>query len=449
MLKWLFGPLQELRDLRQAVRALDGKAAVIPIESMFGGLLARGLELAKFSSYEDYLRVGSKKCWATFKSCDLIGKVVMDTPYKFTRRGGDGTEMESTQAGALLNNPNPFETFSEMLYKLVFHLKLTGNGYWAKDEANAMGDRPKAIYSLNPKNVRLVIHPKKGVTGYEYRVNGLIIPYDLEEVLHFRNPHPNNDHYGLGDIEAGEDLFNDFINREAWAQNFWRNGASPSGILLHTDQVTDQAAFDLLKAKWRRDYGGGRNSGKTAILTGNWKYEKIGLSASEMQNIESSKFTLQQIFHLHGVPLSIAGLEAAANFATARVDDLIFRRYTIKPICKLIRDTLQSDLVEGFQPNVDFNFNIAGLIDVEQVVQQLVPLFDRGAVSINELREQIGLAPKTDDPLFEQHFMNAGLVPLELAGVANQEPTEEQAAATIRRFMIESVSGGGNNRNGA
>jgi len=154
-----------------------------------------------------------------------------------------------------------------------------------------------------------------------------------------------------------------------------------------------------------------------------------------MQDIESSKFTIQQIFHLHGVPLSIAGLEKAANFATARADDLIFRRYTVKPIFKLIRDTLQSDLVDGFDANTDLNFSVAGLIDVEQVVQQLVPLFDRGALSINELRQEIGKKPITDDPLFDAHYINAGLVPLELAGVSNQAETEKQTEEIIKRFI--------------
>lgn len=439
MLKWLLAPLRDFQNRRGTERSLSQKMA-IPIESMFGGLLANGMELSKFSNYEDYLRLGSKKCWATFKSCDLIGKVVMDTPYQFTRRGGDGEAVTTSKCGVLLANPNPFETLSEMLYKLVFHLKLTGNAYIAKDEANAAGDRPKAIFLLNPKNVRLVIDPKKGLIGYLYRVNGIDVPYDVNEIMHFRNPHPNNDFYGLGDVEAAEDLFKDFLNRNAWSEGFWRNGAAPSGLLICEDLVTDRTAFEEAKRKWMREYGGKVGSGKTAWLTGKWRYEQLGLTAAEMQNIESTTFSLNQIFHLHGVPLSVVGIQGAANFATARVDDMIFRRYTIKPICKLIRDTLQSDLVLGFDPNLDFDFIISGLIDVEQIVATFVPLFDRGVMSINEIRVSIGMTPKTDEPIFDQHFMNAGLVPLELSGVANQEDTEEQASATVRRFMTDSIA---------
>lgn len=429
MLSWL-----KTLPLRGALALARHGLKVTRIEDVFGGLLARGLEIAKFATYEDYLKVGSKKVWASFKACDIIGKVLMDTPYRITRGGGDGTPLENTEVGKLLANPNPFYTLSEMVYLFAFHFKLTGNAYWAKDEGNAEGNRPKTLWPLNPKRVRIVLDPRQGIIGYLYRVNGVDVPYEVNEVMHFRNPHPDNDYYGIGDVEAGESLFKEFINRTAWGEQFWKNGASPSGILICEDNITDKAAFEEAKRKWMKEYGGTENSGKTAWLTGKWKYEQLGLSVAEMQNIESTRFNTENIFHLHGVPLSVAGIRDAANYATARVDDLIFRRYTVKPLTKVLRDTLQSELVSGYPGNLVLNFDVAGLIDLDSVVTQLVPLFDRAALSINELRVAAGYE-KIDDPLFDQHFISAGLVPVELSGIAQQEQTQAAARAIVTRFL--------------
>jgi HK97 family phage portal protein len=393
---------------------------------MFGGLLARGLEISKFATYEDYLKVGSKKVWASFKSCDLIGKVLMDTPYKLMRPGGQ--EVEVSEVGKLLANPNPFETIAEMFYKFVFHIKLTGNSYW-----------PRALYTLNPKRVKIVLDPREGIVGYVYRINGVDVPYEVNEVIHFRNPHPDNDYYGLGDIEAAEDLFHENINRSKWSQQFWKNGASPAGILVCKENITDQVAFDQVKARWKKEYGGSDNSGKMAFLTGDWSFHALGMTAQEMENLEASRFNLESIFQLHGIPLTVAGLDKAANRDTGRQDDLRFRRYTVKPNIKILSDTLQSDLVNGFGQNLTLAFELAGLIDVENITTNYVPWFDRGVASPNDIRELLGLE-RIDDPLFDQHFINAGLVPFELAGIGNQDATQDQTRAIVQRFLQTSLA---------
>jgi HK97 family phage portal protein len=437
MLTWLKSLPARLGGLRR--RGFK----VTRIEDMFGGIFAN-LPLSQFRNYESYLQAGSKQIWATWKACDIVGKVAMDTPMKVTRAGGDGTPVTSVpDLSRLLLTPNDQWTFAEMLYLFVFHMKLTGNAYWAKDEPNLAGDRPRRLFPLNPKNVTIVVDGRLGITGYIYRINGATIPYDVEEVIHFRNPHPDNPYYGLGDIEAGQDLFQEFLNREGYSSRFWRNGASPSGVLICEEQITDKTAFEEAKAKWQAQYGGVKNSGKTAWLTGKWSYQKLGLTMLEMQNIDGARFNIENIFHMHGVPLSVAGIREAANYATAQIDELIFRRYTVKPLLKLFTDTLQSDLVLGFGANLQLLADVAGLTDLNSVVANYVPLFDRGVLSINELRVAAGLAPIADDPLFDQHYLNAGLVPLELAGVQAADPNAQAAARGIVQRFTEASLGNG------
>lgn len=411
--------------LRKAVRAVRGQK-VTAIESLFGGI-----EINKFTDFESYLRAGTKKVWATWKACDLVAKAVADTPMAVYRK--NGTEpVRMADLDRLLTVPNEDDTFADLLIKSVFHVKLTGNAYWLKDEATLKGDRPRSLINLNPKRVQVQLDGDGRKLGYILHVRGLEIPLDLEEVMHFRQPHPDNDYYGLGDIEAAEPLLNDNINRGTWAEGFWKNGASPSGILVCEDVVTDQQKWEQAKAKWQKEYGGSKNSGKTAWLTGKWRYEQLGMSAQEMQNIEQSKMNVESIFLLHGVPLSVAGIRDAANYATADIDDQRFRAYTVKPLVKLFQDTINSDLVAGWGESLELRFNVTGLVNIGAVVTPYSALFDRGIISINEFRERVGMQ-RIEDPLYDQHFITAALVPLDLAGIADQTRTEEAAAQIVNR----------------
>lgn len=423
------------------------KTAITRIEDLFGGLYGAMLEENQLTNYESYLLAGAKKCWALFKACDVISKVMMDTPLVLRRKGGDGQPVKHAELERLFTTPNEHETFGEFMFKLGFHLTLTGNGFWIKDEVNFQGERPGQLFTLNPKRMRIVLDKERGIKGYLYRVEGIgtEIPFEVEEVMHYRIPHPNNDYWGIGIVEAGEPLIQGFINRDGWEGRFWKNGASPSGVLICEDQVTDENNWKMAKLQWQKEYGGTSNAGKTAWLTGKWKYEKLGLSNVEMQNIEGARWTVEQIFMLAGVPLTVAGLKDAANYATARQDDLRFRRYTVKPLLTFVQETLTSDLVQGFNPNLQAVFEVQGLTDLDNVRENLIPLFACGAITPNELRRAAGFQPDPDNPLLEAFYMSAGYVPMDLAGAADMGRTEEAQRAIVNRQIAALIGGGSNN----
>ena len=414
------------------------RTKITAIESLFGGI-----PLSRFFNFEQFLQAGSGKVWAAWKSCDLIGNIVMDTPF-VTRRKGKTTETINTELQKLLKNPNPFENFSEQLYKLIFHLKLTGNGFHLKDEPNNNGDMPSALYVLNPKRMRFVVSRTFGPQGYIYSSQiGGEIPLELEEVIHYRRPHPNREFWGLGEIEAGQALFNENQNHSTWSEKFWKNGAAPSGVMILEDSETmgmrDNTEWQRMKLLFEKEYGGIENVGKQRWLSGKWRYEQLGLSMTDMQDLERSKLNVEQIFSLMGIPLSVVGQRDAANYNTASIADVQFRGYTVKPMVKLIQDSLNSDLVQGFDPNLELIFNLSGLKDVGKTMQDFSPLFDRGGISVNEMRIEAGLPP-IDDPQFDQHYISAGMLPLELAGIADQGQTQQQAQAIVSRFLQDSVT---------
>ena len=401
-----------------------------------------GLEfpVANLGNYESYLKVATGKVWASWKACDLTAQVASNVPFKVLR--GSGSEgVEVAGLAQLLQYPNDTMTFGELVYLTVMHVKITGNAYWLKVEPNLKGDRPVALIPLNPRRVQVVVSRETGeLQGY--RVSGGTVTATIppEEVIHFKRPHPNNDWYGIGDIEAGSTMMGDTVSRSNWKEAFWKNGATPSGILVKEDNTHTQEQWEKLKAEFSKQYSGTKNAGKMAWLSGKWATLRVGLTLAEMADIENRKLSIEEVSLLHGVPLSVLGVREAANYATAEIDDTRFRSYGVLPMVRLVQDTMNTDLVAGFGPQFRIKFAMTGLVNVGQVVQNLTPAFDRGWLSINEAREALGLPTDEENPLWTGHFINAGLVPLELAGIANQQATEDAAKGIVARFIAETTA---------
>lgn len=394
-----------------------------------------GIPISKLGSYDAYLDTGCKKVWATFRSCHLVANICQSAEMKIVT-GKDRAEVRDRNILDILETPNPFDSWNEVIYQWVFHMKLTGNAYWLKDMPDQKG-RPMALYPLIPQYVKIVPDEVNKVAGYVYEINGRKIHYDADEIIHFKRPHPKDMILGMGDIEPSVDLYQDYINRNKLEEEFLKNGAMPSGILFRKtgeEGEIEEKDFGKLKRKWQAQYGGKRNAGKTAFLQGDWQYLKLGLTAAEMQSVEREKFSIEQIFMNHGVPLSIAGFSSAANFATARLDEINFRKYEIVPLLDILVGKLNGTMgmerkegtfVRAFSEDYRLAYDLSGLVDVEQELKAFGPLFDRGGMTLNELRKKAGM-DEVDDPLFEEYYIQAGYQPLEIAGLAS--PTDSELA---------------------
>lgn len=424
MLKWpsLF---------RRSPKPKEGKT--LTAANLFGGILS-GVPIATLRNYEDYLKAGTGQVWATWKAIDLIANEVTATPH-FLSKKGKTDPVANTELDRLFSYPNEWMTFGELKYLTIFHLRLAGNAYWFKAETRLDGTRPRAIFPLNPKRVRIIPDASGFPAGYEYTVNGKKTVLETDEVMHFKRPHPDNDHYGIGDVEAGKPVLVEQINRDQFTEYLWKQGASPSGVVAFKNAHEDPVEFEKAKQRWNKEYSGVKNAGKTAFLSGEVSYVRLGASMAELQQLESKKQTLEEIFMLHGVPLSVAGVREAANYATAEIDNQRFKRYAVMPDVRTLAETIQTDLILGYDPSLVLNWDVSGLVDIEHVAKVWAPMFDRGAITRNELRQRAGLPRDEADPSMDQYYLSAGFTPADLAGLANADAIQGEADKAVRRHI--------------
>lgn len=430
-------PAGEAAAVDLGAKADDGQMELGDLAGMSGygvraisarQILGEEIDVESLSSYSAILRATTSKLWASWKACDIVAQAVADTKMSITR-AGVVKPVTVPELVKLMEDPNANSTWWEMIYLTTMWLKLVGNAYWYKANARADGSRPTMLQPINPGCVRVVcFEGTSRIRGYIVSARGESVALEPHEVIHFKRPHPNDAVLGLGDIEAGMEPVDDALRQAATRASNAKNGSTPSSILvLKGNAPASESEWEKIKRKWDAQYAGSKNSGKMGFLAGDWQHFVLGMSPQAMQALEHRRQTTEELFHLHGVPLSVAGVKDAANYATAEIDMARFRSQTVLPMVRLIGEALTSDLVRGYGPALSAKFEVMGLVNVGGTLTAILPAFDRGIVSPNEVREMIGLAPLVGDPLMDGRYINSGLVPIELAGMSSSDPalTEE------------------------
>src|SRR3990167_4134758 len=175
----------------------------------------------------------------------------------------------------LIKSVNPFSNRFELFTLTQIYQELTGNAYWWLPK-NALGI-PQNIWVIPSHWVRIIPSDTEFISGYLVHPpgKGKPIPFDEDEIIHFRFPSPFDLFYGTGPLFAaqyGIDL-NEQI--KTWGINFFLNNAQPGGV-LSTETSLSPDQYQRLRDQWNQKYRGTKNAGKMAFLEGGLKYQQIG-----------------------------------------------------------------------------------------------------------------------------------------------------------------------------
>ena len=378
-----------------------------------------GVRIDKLSDYDSYLSAGASKIWASFRCLDIISNVVATTKFYLCDENGEPREGDEILKN-ILTHPNTHETFGELLYLTTFHIKSCGNAYWFKD-SDRLGGRITALHPLYPQYVKPIPDSKERIGSYEYEINGKTHRYEPEQIIHFKRPSPKEPYIGIGDMESAEPLFNDFLNSGKVKSRSLERGNLPAGILVREEFDGSDEEWERARSGWERKYVGTRGAGGVAWLTGKWNFLRLGGTAEETAQVENEVKQSKDVLLHHGVPASIIGFENAANYATAKQDYINFLRFTCLPLVEYIFNRLNDpdEFIKKQFPNLHLKFSLEGLIDVEQIVKDYMPLVDAGAMTLNEMRDKVGL-PMLDEPMLDQFYMGSNRVAIESASYPDE-----------------------------
>lgn len=272
----------------------------------------------------------------------------------------------------------------------------TGNCYWYT--APRANGQPGELWIIPTPWVRIVPDSTQFVRGYEVAVPGMRTEvFAADEVIHLKYPNPLDVHYGLSPLQANALTIDANTELQKSRYQTFLSGQRP-GMVLQTDQTLTEPTIRRLEEKIQGRFGGRENWTRPLVLEQGLKASPWTLTPAEMDYLNSSKLSRDEIFALFRVPAPIAGIVENMGLGAdiwygARV---MFCEGTVQPKLDLIAQALTRDLARRFGPDVTIAFSECSPRNQDQRRADDELDAKTGLRTFNEIRRSRGLRPYAD-----------------------------------------------------
>jgi len=307
---------------------------------------------------------------------------------------GNVTVIHKHPVITLLAYVNEFFTQYELFERLQADLELYGNHYWVL-EKNKQGI-PIAIFPVMSSCMKAIIDPHNYVSGYQYSMDGVIYTIPKEDVVHFKNYNPESFIEGLSTIEAVRVAVTTDEEAKRYNEAFYKNNAVPSVVLEYPNSLP-QDVINTMRKQWENSFSGFKNAYRTAIASGGLKVNVVDVKHADMQYIEQRRFTRDEILAIFKVPPTVAGINEATVYASAKASYYSFSKGNIEPKMRKIVNTLNEFLLWMYnEEGLQFTFISPVPQDITEKTAYYQSGINNGYLTLNEVRTMEGL------PLLEQ-----------------------------------------------
>lgn len=334
----------------------------------------------------------------------------------------------------LLEEPNPFMDYEELIELTLIDYLLIGNSYWLKWRTNDAG-QPLALYRLAPPFVK-VVPGEFGVEEYHYQLPAMKDPLKLppEQVVHFKQANPHSPYLGLGLIKGGARMFDLELALTDTQASYYEKRAQPS-MLVQSERRVPKDVFKRLQNQLRAMYSGPRNAGAMMVLEAGLKYQAISPSAQEAAFEQLTKLSRDRILSLFRVPGALLGIPDVSGRPTDA--QRIFDQKTMRPLLNKLQKAITRGITEAW--DLDFVIDYDYIMPVEDRIRLTSTFGAIPGVRVREVREYAGLEPLGDerddmvlnlpgeDGTEEDH--DGGLPDRPLVGEAGRPPKGENTIA--------------------
>ena len=314
----------------------------------------------------------------TFYRCvDLIASTIGSLSIHAYR---DGDKIDTPR---ILLHPNPTETRMDTYSALVTSALMRGNGYALLGDWDRFG-HPQQMQVLNPDAVNVRLTDAGTLT---YRIGD--ITYTPEEIFHLRGFMRPGHVVGAGALDLHKHALGLTIAEHEWTERIFSEGSIPSGVISTDGDMTPESATALKRA-WVNAHGGRDRT--PAVLSGGLKYTPIQLSNSDLELLESRKWSATQLAAMFGVPPHLCGAPSndALTYNTVEGDTRAFVRFGIRPWNVRLEQALSEILPRGQSASISLGEYLQpDLLTRYQAAQIAI---DAGFKSVDEVRleENIG-----------------------------------------------------------
>lgn len=290
----------------------------------------------------------------------------------------------------LAQKPNDYMTMQDLLEMFVTCIEARGN-FYMYPLFNKYGNLSQLIPFRYQENI-VPNMDSFGNVYYTYVTNDgkPNITFAGGNIAHIKL-NSLNGISGLSPISTTASTYGIAIAQESHLESLMSESAMPKGV-LHTDNVfDDDNVVKRLGEQWSENYGGARKSGKTPILEHGLKYQPIGLSPADSELIKQRTFSRLQICSIFRVPPQRMGIIEAQKFKTLEETNKSYLKDSLVPLITKFENCINGMLPDSLVFEIDVNKYSRG--DRPSMVKSSKDEFSTGAISMNEMREDLGREP--------------------------------------------------------
>lgn len=280
-----------------------------------------------------------------YRCVELLAGSVANLHLQYMRKKDDiFVEDTNSRLHYLLNiQPCGYMSAVDFWRLVVTQLLLKGNAYVVPVYNNATME----IDSLVLVDPTTVSHDTIHNTYTVNDINaGIHDTYAEENIIHFKN-FTFNGKVGISTLTYAATTLSIANSGDAETLNRFENGGNVRGIVSNDTSVRGFGEYqDNELEKTATDLDDKFRGGKRIVsLPGQAQFSPISLSSTDMQFLESRKFTVREICRFFGVHPSFVFDDTSNNYKSAEMANVAFLANTLNPILRKIEVELHRKLV--------------------------------------------------------------------------------------------------------
>jgi HK97 family phage portal protein len=345
---------------------------------------------------------------AVFCAVRVIAEGVSAMPVELKERNMTGKGRWKTRtvrghwASKLLSvRPNSWQTPAEFIEGMTICAALTGQALAVKNTVK-VGNRKEVreLLPVPPGNWTVEQDENWGLLYRVHYSDKFNRTFTQDEVLILRGATLNG-YEGLPAIKYAAEAIGLSSSLASMQGALAARGGQPSGILTSAATLDEEARANLKKV-WEEKYGPGK-AGGIAVLENGWDFKTMTMTSVDGQVLESRRFQIEEIARAYRVlPLMIMQADKASTFASVEQMSRMHVTHTLMPWVTRWEQALVRDVLAGDEA-LFFDFDETMLLrgdhkDQGEFFQKAlgaggVP----GFMTVNEVRDRMGLAPVEDE----------------------------------------------------
>lgn len=326
-----------------------------------------------------------------YRCVNFLADKVANLPLQYQRLKGDIFANDVNSRLHYLLTVQPSENLSafDFWWLAVNYMLLKGNAYIVPVYDPVTMDFARLVI-VNPQCVAHdTINDTYTVNDVEAGISGV---YFEDEIIHLKN-YTRDGKHGISTLTFARTVLEIATTGDAETLNRFQNGGNVRGIVSNDTSVRGFGEYqDTELQKTATDLDERFRAGERIVsLPGQAQFNPISLSSTDMQFLESRKFTVLDICRFFGVHPSFVFEDTSSNYKSAELANAAFLSDTLNPLLRKIEVELLRKLVApSLATKRKFEFNRAQLYacDLNSKVKYQTAAIAAGIYTVNEVRRE-------------------------------------------------------------